>query len=29
MLTPEMKFLEEIIINSLGVPIEFIKGGAS
>ncbi len=29
MLTPEMKFLEESIINSLGVPIEFIKGGAS
>ena len=29
MLTPEMRFLEENIINSLGVPIEFIKGGAS
>ncbi len=29
MLTPEIKLLEEIIINSLGVPIEFIKGGAS
>jgi hypothetical protein len=29
LLTPEMKFLEENIINSLGVPIEFIKGGAS
>jgi len=29
MLTPELKFLEEIIINSLGVPLEFIKGGAS
>jgi hypothetical protein len=29
MTTPEMKFLEENIINSLGVPLEFIKGGAS
>lgn len=29
MTTPEMKFLEETIINSLGVPLEFIKGGAS
>lgn len=29
MTTPEMKFLEETIINSLGVPIEFIKGGTS
>lgn len=29
LLTPEMKFLEETIINSLGVPIEFIKGGTS
>ena len=29
MLTPEMKFLEENIINSMGVPLEFIKGGAS
>lgn len=29
LLTPEMKFVEEDIINSLGVPIEFIKGGAS
>jgi len=27
--TSEMNFLEEVIINSLGVPIEFIKGGAS
>ena len=29
MLTPEMKFLEEEIINSLGVPLEFIKGGST
>lgn len=29
LLTNEMQFLEENIINSLGVPIEFIKGGAS
>lgn len=29
MLTPEMRFLEESIINSLGVPLEFVKGGAS
>lgn len=29
MTTPEMRFLEETIINSLGVPLEFIKGGAS
>jgi len=29
MLTPEMKFLEETIITSLGVPLEFIKGGGS
>jgi hypothetical protein len=29
MVTQEMEFLEQIIINSLGVPIEFIKGGAS
>lgn len=29
MLTPEMRFIEENIINSLGVPLEFIKGGAS
>lgn len=29
MVTPEMRFLEETIINSLGVPLEFIKGGAS
>jgi hypothetical protein len=29
MLTPEMKFLEESIINSLGVPLEFIKGGTT
>lgn len=29
MLTPEMRFLEETIINSLGVPLEFIKGGTS
>ena len=27
--TPELKFLEEIIINSFGVPTEFIKGGAT
>jgi len=27
LLTPELKFLEENIINSLGVPLEFIKGG--
>lgn len=29
LLTQEMAFLEENIINSLGVPLEFIKGGAS
>lgn len=29
LLTPELKFLEENIINSLGVPLEFVKGGAS
>lgn len=29
LLTPELKFIEESIITSLGVPIEFIKGGAS
>ena len=29
MLTPEMKFLEESIINSLGMPLEFIKGGTT
>lgn len=29
LLTPELKFLEETIVNGLGVPIEFIKGGAS
>ena len=29
LLTPEMRFLEESIINSLGVPVEFIKGGGS
>jgi len=29
MTTPEMKFLEETVINSFGVPIEFVKGGAS
>lgn len=29
LLTPELKFLEETIINGLGVPIEFVKGGAS
>jgi hypothetical protein len=29
MVTPEMKFIEENIINSLGVPLEFIKGGTS
>ena len=27
--TPELKYLEESIINSLGIPVEFIKGGAS
>lgn len=27
--TPELKFLEESIINSLGVPIEFVKGGTT
>lgn len=27
--TPELKFLEETIINSLGVPIEFVKGGTT
>lgn len=29
LLTPEMKFIEESIINSLGVPLEFIKGGTT
>ena len=29
LLTPEMKFIEETIINSLGVPLEFIKGGST
>jgi hypothetical protein len=29
LVTAELKFLEETIINSLGVPIEFIKGGAT
>jgi|APSaa5957512576_1039674.scaffolds.fasta_scaffold00033_95 hypothetical protein len=29
LLTPEMKFLEENVINSIGVPVEFIKGGTS
>jgi len=29
LLTPEMKFVEESIMNSLGVPLEFIKGGVS
>jgi len=27
--TPELKFLEETIINSLGIPIEFVKGGST
>lgn len=29
MLTPELQYLEESIINSLGVPVEFIKGGST
>jgi len=29
LLTPEMKFIEESIINSMGVPLEFIKGGTT
>lgn len=29
LMTPELKFLEETIINSLGVPLEFIKGGTT
>lgn len=29
MLLPELKFIEETIINSLGVPVEFVKGGVS
>jgi len=29
MVTQEMKYIEETIINSLGVPLEFIKGGVS
>lgn len=29
LLTQEMEFLEEVVINSLGIPVEFIKGGAS
>lgn len=29
LLTPEMKFIEESIINSLGVPLEFVKGGTT
>lgn len=28
-LTQEMRFIEETIINSLGIPLEFIKGGTS
>ena len=27
--TPELKFNEESVINSLGVPVEFIKGGVN
>jgi len=27
--TPELKFLEESVINALGVPIEFVKGGVN
>jgi hypothetical protein len=29
MVTPELKYLEESIINALGVPLEFIKGGST
>lgn len=29
MVTPELQYLEESIINSLGVPVEFIKGGST
>ena len=29
MVTPELKLLEELIINSLGIPIEFVKGGST
>lgn len=29
MVTPEMKYLEESIINALGIPTEFVKGGAT
>jgi hypothetical protein len=29
MVTPELKYLEESIINALGVPIEFVKGGST
>ena len=29
LLTPELKFLEEEIINSMGVPVEFVKGNSS
>lgn len=29
LVTAELKFLEETIINSLGVPLEFVKGGAT
>ena len=29
LLTPELKFIEESVINSLGVPLEFIKGGTT
>jgi hypothetical protein len=29
MVTPELKYLEESIINAMGVPIEFIKGGST
>ena len=29
MVTPELKYLEESIINALGVPVEFIKGGST
>ena len=27
--TPELKFVEETVINGLGVPLEFVKGGAN
>jgi len=27
--TPELKFIEEVVVNGLGLPLEFIKGGVN